>query len=516
MKTSRRRLMKAAGLAGLPALGAAGAAPAAAAATAPDVYKSIGVRTLINARGTFTIISGSTMLPEARAAMEAAAQRYVHIDELMDAAGARLAELTGAEWGLVSSGCSAALTHATAACVAGGNPDLHVRIPDLRGFAKDEVIIPTHSRNVYDAAIRAVGVRVIEVSTPEELDLAIGPRTAMIYILAGPNAERGPLAFDAVVKSASARRIPILVDAAAEILTIPNVHLQRGATLVAYSGGKCIRGPQTAGLLLGKKNLVQAAWIHSAPHHGFARAMKIGKEETMAMLTAVEMWTRREHKAEWKKWLGWLDVVRKRLAAVNGLELKVNEPNELSNRTPSLQIRWDAAKWGKDGADVAQMLLHGEPRIAVAGAGNGINVVAYMMADGDAPVVADTLYKLFSNLRPSTSTTAEPVYSLDGRWEVKIDYLSGTSTHSFDLHHKGNEVTGTHQGDFVSRGMNGKVSGASVDIASSYTERHGDSLQYRFTGTAASADEMSGSLDMGEYRAAKWTATRVRNARRQG
>ena len=130
---------------------------------APDVYRSIGVKPVVNARGTFTIISGSLMLPEVRAAMDAAARQYVHLDELAESIGARLATLTGAEWGLVTAGCSAALTHATAACVAGGNPDLHVRIPNLAGFAKDEVIIPRHSRNVYDAAVRAVGARIIEV-----------------------------------------------------------------------------------------------------------------------------------------------------------------------------------------------------------------------------------------------------------------------------------------------------------------------------------------------------------------
>ena len=111
----------------------------------------------------------------------------------MAAVGKRLAELTGAEWGMVSAGCAAAMSHATAACVAGGNPDLHVRIPNLAGFAKDEVIIPGHSRNVYDAAIRAVGVKIIEVETPEELQLAIGPKTAMIYIFAGPRNETGPM-----------------------------------------------------------------------------------------------------------------------------------------------------------------------------------------------------------------------------------------------------------------------------------------------------------------------------------
>src|SRR5436309_7697651 len=153
-----------------------------------DIYQSIGVRPLINARGTFTIISGSLMLPEVRAAMDAASRHYVHLDELMEAIGARLCQLTKAEWGIVTSGCAAALTHATAACVAGGNPDLHIRVPNLAGFPKDEVIIPKHSRNVYDAAVRAVGVRIVEVGTPAELDAAFGPRTAMVYILAGPEA----------------------------------------------------------------------------------------------------------------------------------------------------------------------------------------------------------------------------------------------------------------------------------------------------------------------------------------
>src|ERR1043166_3819796 len=143
-----------------------------------DIYQSIGVRPLINCRGTLTIVGGSLELPEVRAAKDAAARHFVQLDELMEAIGKRLAELTGAEWGMVSAGCAAALAHATAACVAGGNPDLHVRIPNLAGFEKTEVIIPGHSRNVYDAAIRALGVSVIEVETPEALELAIGPKTA--------------------------------------------------------------------------------------------------------------------------------------------------------------------------------------------------------------------------------------------------------------------------------------------------------------------------------------------------
>ncbi len=253
-------------------------------------------------------------LPEVRAAKMAANQQYVQIDELMAAVGARLAELTGAEWGMVSAGCAAAMSHATAACVAGGNPDLHVRIPNLAGFAKDEVIIPSHSRNVYDAAIRAVGVKIVEVETPEDLQLAIGPKTAMIYVFANGRNETGPMSTEAIAAIARPHNVPILVDAAAEILTIPNIHLQRGATLVAYSGGKFIRGPQSAGLLLGRKDLVQAAWVHSAPHHGYARAMKVGREEIVGMLVAVESWVKRDHEAEWKQWIARCEHIAARVS----------------------------------------------------------------------------------------------------------------------------------------------------------------------------------------------------------
>jgi L-seryl-tRNA(Ser) seleniumtransferase len=344
------------------------------------------------------------MLPEVRAAMAAASQHYVHLDELAEAIGARLATLTGAEWGLVTSGCSAALTHATAACVAGGNPDLHIRIPNLNGFAKDEVIIPKHSRNVYDAALRGVGVRVIEVTTPAELEAALGPRTALIYILASPEADESALPTKLVASIAQPRGVPVLVDAAAEILTVPNVHLQNGATLVGYSGGKCLRGPQAAGLLLGRKDLVKAAWVHSAPHHGYSRGYKVGKEEAIGMLMAVEMWMKRDHDAEWKMWTSWLDSVAKRVSAVPGVTTAVVQPKGLSNRMPSLRVFWDRKQFGLAGDAAARTLYEGDPRVGVFAARHdsnpaltGVSVNPYMMAAGDEKIVADKLVALLSN-----------------------------------------------------------------------------------------------------------------------
>ena len=484
--------------------------------TTPDVYRAIGVKPLVNARGTFTIISGSLMLPEVRAAMDAASRQYVHLDELADRIGARLATLTGAEWGLVTAGCSAALTHATAACIAGGNPDLHVRIPNLAGFAKDEVIIPRHSRNVYDAAVRAVGARVIEVSTVAELESAIGPRTAMIYVLAGTAADQSVLNTKAIAQVANPKGVPILVDAAAEILTVPNVHLQNGAMLVAYSGGKCLRGPQTAGLLLGRKDLIRAAWVHSAPHHGPGRALKVGKEEAIGMLTAVEMWVKRDHDAEWKQWMAWLDHISHRLTAIDGVTTTVTQPNGLSNRTPSLRIWWDPQRFGFSGETVARTLVETEPRIAlVAGrrpgppAETGVSVTPYMMSAGDEQVIADRLHALLSSrsLRDAAVETSAPVADVSGRWNVRIDYAAGSSTHVLHLRQTGNAIDGTHQGDFVSRDLTGTINGTDVRLRSNYGGT-GDSLSFSFSGNA-SKGEMSGDLDMGEYLSARWTARRA-------
>jgi L-seryl-tRNA(Ser) seleniumtransferase len=506
-------------------LGEAQAPAGSAAATTglragADVYRSIGVRPLINARGTFTIISGSTMLPEVRAAMDAAARQYVHLDELTDAIGARLAVLTGAEWGLVTNGCSAGLTLATAACVAGGNPDLHVRLPDLSGFPQDEAIIPTHSRNVYDAAIRSIGLRVVEVSTVAELEAALGPRTALIYIMAGPRVDESPLSLQAMAPLAKAKGVPILVDAAAEILTVPNVHLQNGATLVAYSGGKCLRGPQTGGLLLGRKDLVRAAWVHSAPHHGVMRALKVGKEDAIGMLMAVEMWLQRDHDAEWKRWSAWLDHIAQRVSSIAGVTTTVVQPNGLSNRTPSLRILWDRQKLGLAGDAVVRALLEGDPRIATAAAGGappltGVSVTPYMMAAGDERIVADRLHALLS--KPATQSAAAPpaapVTDLAGQWNVSIQFAAAKAAHTLLLTQRGNELGGFHRGEFVTREISGAIDGDNVRIRSAYGEQHGDAVNLTFTGRVA-GDEMKGTLDMGEYLGATWTA--ARRASRRG
>jgi D-glucosaminate-6-phosphate ammonia-lyase len=524
---TRRELFQIGNMLALPALLSAFEAEAAPSTgplkAGPQIYQSIGVEPVINCRGTFTIIGASVELPEVRAAMEAACQYNVQLDELANAVGQRLAELTGAEWGMVSAGCAAGLKHVTAACVAGGNPEKLLRIPDLTGLDKTEVVIPRSSRSVYDHAIRNIGVKVIMIESAEELANALNSRTAMIYLSAGGPSTSGPLSLENVAKIAKPHNIPILVDAAAEILTIPNVHLQKGATIVAYSGGKAIRGPQCAGLLLGRKDLLMSAWQASSPHHGPGRDNKVGREETIGMLAAVEAWVKRDHQGEWKTWLSWLDTIAKRVSTIDGVKTAVREPTGLSNRSPSLSISWDPAKLHVSGEEVAEELATTKPRIALSSGGEGggrggrgapadssltsVSVTAWQMQPGDDKVVADRLHAVLSQKRsPKSSAAPAPSANLSGRWDVNVEFFSSKSQHTLFLMQEGNRITGSHKGDFAVRDVAGTIEGDQIKLRSQLSAP-GDSLGFIFAGSL-SGETISGAIYMGEYLNAKFAAKR--------
>ncbi|HYI93344.1 MAG TPA: hypothetical protein VEX68_07355 [Bryobacteraceae bacterium] len=514
---TRRDLFRAGGLLaaaqGLSGLGSRAAAEPLQLGS--KMYESIGVRPVLNARGTFTIITGSQTLPEVKKAMDEASRHYVQLDELMEGVGKRLAEITKAEWGIVTSGCCAALTHFTAAAIAGFNPERMQRLPDLTGL-KDEVIIPAYSRNQYDHAIRMLGVKVVEVRDMAALQAAAGDRTALIYILAG-RGDDGPLGTKAVSDFAKTKNIPVIVDAAAEILTIPNVHLERGATAVAYSGGKCIRGPQAAGLLLGEKSLLQAAWINSAPHHAFGRSLKVGKEEIMGMLAAVEMWTKRDHKAEWREWEARLSAISARVTQIEGVTASIVQPGDgLSNRTPTLRVQWDGAKLGVTGQEVAKTLLDGEPRIVVANAsGNrpammasSVSIVAYMMMPGEEKIVAESINAVLSKppkIETPPASTAQPV-PVDGQWDVKLDFGRGSATHTVLFEQDGAKLVGTHRGEFAAGDLNGAVNGNTVRFRSTLPSI-GSRVSFDFSGTVE-GNKLAGTVNLGEYGQANWTAQR--------
>ncbi len=481
----------------------------------PNIYESIGVTPIVNCRGTFTIITGSQTLPEVKKAMDEASRHYINLDELMNGVGARLAELTKADWGIVTAGCAAALTNATLACIAGTNPERMQRVPKLDGM-KNEVIIPKHSRNVYDHAVRMPGVDIIEVNSAEELEASINPRTALIMIMSSPRAESGPLSTENVCRIAKTRGVPTIVDAAAETLTIPNKYLSLGATMVAYSGGKCLRGPQCAGLLLGQKDLLQAAWFNSAPHHAFGRSLKVGKEEIMGMLAAVEMWTKRDHDAEWRTWQSWLDAIGEHVTSIHGVTTEILKPEDLSNYAPQLRIKWDGAALGITGKEVEETLANGRPRILIAGSSgvrpdemaSSVTIMPYMMMPEDHKIASQALYAVLSKppkfeipVRPS----GEPA-AIAGNWDLRIDFALGSASHKLTIVQSGKTLTGFHEGETVGGDVHGVIYGNQAHFQSHHPIQ-GTVISYHFTGVA-DGDRMSGELNMGEYGPAKWTALR--------
>lgn len=477
-----------------------------------NIFRRIGVEPVINCMGTYTIIGGSIERPAVREAMEAAAHNFVQYDELADAIGQRLADLTGAEWGMVSAGCAAGLKHITAACVTGGNPEKLIRIPDLTGFDKSEVIIPRYSRNAYDHGIRNIGVTIVHVNTPEELEKAINPKTAMIYMTAGAQSETGqPLSLEAISAIAKPKNIPVLIDVAAQNLTIPPVHFKRGATLVAYSGGKAICGPQCAGLMLGDKSILMSAWQASSPHHGPGRDNKVGREEMIGMMAAVEDWVKRDHAGDWKKWLSWLDTISKKVSGIENVKISVYEPTGLSNKSPVLKVSWDPAKLHVNGFEIAEELGRNKPRIALAARDESdgttsVNITTGQMQAGEEKIIADRLHEVLSKKRQPKPEMSAPASNLNGIWDVKIQFFSSTSQHSFNIIQDGNWFSGTHKADFDTRNLTGTIDGSQIKFESTI-RIVADNINYLFQGTV-NGDSMSGDIHLGEYRTAKFTATR--------
>ncbi len=519
-KMSRRGLFRSGAM--LAAAGAsasipepAAAAPAATLDLGSNLYQSIGVTPLVNCKGTYTIITGSQSLPEVKRAMEAASHSYVHMDELMEAVSHRLAELTKAEWGIVTGGCAAALTHATSACITGGDPEKMQRLPNLTGL-KNEVVVPRYSRNEYDHAVRMLGVRMVEVDTAAQFEAALGPQTAMVMILSCPAAEKGELSIENACAIARRKGVPVLVDAAAETLTVPNIHLKQGANLVAYSGGKCLRGPQAAGLLLGQKDLVRAAWINSAPHHAFGRSLKVGKEEIMGMLAAVEMWVKRDHDAEWKQWLSWLNTIGEQATQVQGVTSEILQPADLSNHAPRLRLHWDAQRLGITGTEVEEILLHGQPRIVVNDASgtrrdnrpSTLTIMPYMMMPGDDRIAAAAIHKILAK-PPQISVPAPEPASVDvtGEWVADLTFVAGVSRHHLTLEQHEGKVTGTHRGEMLSGNLTGFVEGRRLTVHGSQ-HIEGTSLHHEFSGDVLEG-RIEGVVGLGEYGQARWTAVRA-------
>jgi uncharacterized pyridoxal phosphate-dependent enzyme len=491
-------------------LASANASPAAAAVVPanPDVYLRLGVRPFINTTATLTINGGSYTLPEVVAAIEQASHFHVNLDELMEKASARVAELLKVEWALITSGAAAGLSHATAACIAGSDPEKMQQLPDLRRL-KNQVIMPRESRDVYDHATRALGVEIIEVNSAAELESAIGPRTAMIQIL-GVHFGSARFGLPEVAPIARKAGVPILVDAAADYLIVPNPYLALGADLVVYSGGKILRGPQTAGLLVGRRDLVRAAWANAAPHHAFGRPMKVSKEEIVGMVVAVETFlNQRDLKAEFREWESWYAHIAETIAQVPGVKSKVQVPQR-GGPFPTLDVSWDQAMVGLTAADVGRQLLEGEPRVMshASGEGNSFVIRPAAMRPGEYKAVATRLGQIFRSAPKGLRKSAlmPPAADLTGRWDVTVHYETGSAEHQIFLTAKANDISGTHLGWALQGELKGAINGDRV-LLQSILPIGAQRLAYGFSGTVT-GDTMSGQLTLGEYGKGRWSARR--------
>ena len=329
-----------------------------------DVYRRLGVRPFINARGTWTYLSGSLELPEVRKAMDAASQHFVDMFELQRGAGRRLAELSGAESGIVTSGAAGAMAAATAGCMAGTDPAKVWQLPDTTGM-KNEVVM-LGGRSAFDSAIRLTGAKLVVTRSLDELQPALSDRTAMVYTTwLGDRLEKAL----AITKKAG---VPLMLDDAAGIPPIENLttYAKMGIDLFCFSGGKGLRGPQCSGLLLGRKDLIEAALAQCSPWEGaVCRAMKVGKEEIIGVLAAVESWTKQDLEALNKAWSKRVERIAKIVETVPGVTTEVRIP-EGGNRYPTLTVKWDEQAWGFTVADCDRALRDGEPRIEVLTSSN--------------------------------------------------------------------------------------------------------------------------------------------------
>ena len=394
-----------------------------------SVYKRLGVKTIINAAGPATRLGGTLMDAEVLAAMNEAAGAFVKMDELQEAAGRIIAQITGAESGYVTSGAAAALALGTAACMTGTDPVKINQLPDSRGM-KNKVVIQRAHRYDYDHAITSVGAVLVEVGFPDltfpyELDAAITDDTAAVAYY--PVRSRPALPLDTVVTIAHRRGVPVIVDAALDVPPAANLRLfvQRGADLVAFSGGKAVRGPQASGFLCGRADLIRAvalhnldmdvrpetwtfrAWADSAgipgpPHHGVGRSMKVGKEEIVGLVVALERYVRADHAATRADWTAKLTAVRNEIVGVEGLRATIVEHPGTGMAVPHALVELDEQRLGLTAYDLLNRLQEWDPPIylgeelAWRGA---VTINPMTLRGGDETVIARAVSRIVSGTR---------------------------------------------------------------------------------------------------------------------
>jgi uncharacterized pyridoxal phosphate-dependent enzyme len=362
-----------------------------------DVIEELGVRSFINAAGTFTALTGSLMRPEAVAAMQVASRKFVRLEDLRDAVGKRIAELLHCPAALVTAGCASALSLATAACITRDDRSRVRRLPDTTGM-KNEVLVQRTHRVNYDHAIRNAGVRMIEVDDSTTLEKAINDRTAMMFFLNSAD-PRGKIHHEEFIAIGKKHDIPTLIDAAADVPPVENLwrYTKLGFDLVAFSGGKGLRGPQSSGLLLGRADLIEAAKLNFGPEgDSLCRTNKVNKEETIGMLVALETFLNLDHAAVWKDWEGRCRCITEALKGFEDVRTEMFVPR-IANAVPHLRVRWDSQKRGLTPADMIRKLREGKPSIEVSPASRQQLVIGvWMMEPGEDAIVGQRIRSILA------------------------------------------------------------------------------------------------------------------------
>lgn len=364
-----------------------------------EIYRQLGIRPFINAAGTYTTLTGSLLVPQARQAMLEASHCFVHLIELQRAAGQRIAKLLDVPAAMVTSGGAGSILLATAACIAGKDPEKIRRLPDTTGMRNEVVMVRQH-RMGFDHAARSAGAKIIEVETAEELRRAITSRTAMLFWV-NISEPKGKISAQEFLESGKAANIPVFNDAAAELPPAENLSrlIKQGFDLVGFSGGKALRGPQASGLLLGRQDLIEAAQLNNNPYADtVGRPAKVGKEEIMGLLAAVEAYVRRDHEADLKLWNGFMHSIARDLQGVRGVTTEVFvPPYPGAHPVPHLRIQWDLEIIPLTYAECAQRLREGEPSIEVNANLNDLTLVSYLLNPGEELILGWRLRQILTS-----------------------------------------------------------------------------------------------------------------------
>lgn len=487
------------------------------------IYRELGVEPFIQCAGVRTIYGASNPSDEVIAAMNAAAEAFVDMDELANAVGAKMAALTGAEWGVVTAGTAATLALATAACIAGNNPELMLRLPDTTGLA-NKVIVPADQRFAYEQSIRIAGAAIVSVATVEELSAALDGSVAMICLV-GRLDGKSPVTLREIASIASAAGVPILVDAAGLSPGKPDRWTESGADLVVYAGGKYLRAPQSTAVVLGRKNLCQAIWWNGAPHQAFGRCMKVGKEEVVGAVVALDRWINAQSaKDERDQWLPRLRRIERHLTDIAGVTTEIMSWAG-SVTAIRLKIAWDLATIPFDAEMLRLALLEQRPRILLHdfwSTPTSIIVDPVNLADSESELVGQALAEVFVD--PSQVVVAPSINRADleiaGRWVVSIQFLHGVAEHVIELQQTGTALTGVHHSLSWKGVISGDIHGGRVHFEAAH-EQVPIWLFYGFEGAICADGSMAGTVRLGgsakehlgpvfkgQFGNAEWTARR--------